>query len=196
MRKCPICNQWIQPEDEPEAVPYKNRLVHKACFNNASSKLLKDNKDHAKRVKKAKKQEERDNALEAKTESEVRQAVSEEEAKERDTYLSYLRDHVPEVTARHKALTNRYMEQFELTYPDMLKVLKYIFEVKKHIEIEDSCIVGLVPYLYEEANEYYTDLENFENRNRDKDISKMYKKNIVHIKKADTANSRMKQWDF
>lgn len=62
-----------------------------------------------------------------------------------------------------KQLTD-YENNYEFTYTGMMKALKYWYEVKKH-PLDTKQGVGIIPYIYKEAKDYYyalylADLQN------------------------------------
>ena len=57
-----------------------------------------------------------------------------------------------------------YVKEYNFTYSGMLKALKYWYEVKKH-PLDKTKGIGIIPYIYKEARDYYyalylADLQN------------------------------------
>ena len=68
-----------------------------------------------------------------------------------------------------------YIKEYNFTYSGMLKALKYWYEVKQH-PVDLNRGVGIIPYIYKNAYDYYyaiymSDLEN-QNKNFDDYIPK------------------------
>jgi hypothetical protein len=60
---------------------------------------------------------------------------------------------------RNYQLMKRYREENNYTYKGMLNSLKYFFEVKKN-DIKKSCErIGIIPYVYDEAQNYYNKID-------------------------------------
>ena len=58
------------------------------------------------------------------------------------------------IPQKYRKQVAEYEEQYEMTYSGMLKALKYWYEVKKH-PLDTSRGIGIIPYIYKEAKEYY-----------------------------------------
>ena len=63
-------------------------------------------------------------------------------------------DYIPQ---RLRKQLTQYENDYEFTYSGMMKALKYWYEIKKH-PIDRNKGVGIIPYCYEEAKQYYYSL--------------------------------------
>jgi len=59
----------------------------------------------------------------------------------------------------NNVLIKKYKEEFGFTYQGMLNSLKYFYEVRKHNIDNSEERVGIIPYVYNEAQEYYQTIE-------------------------------------
>ena len=171
--KCALCNTYIEnPSDE---VPYKNRFVHKTCFN-ASLKAIKKDKDE-KLTQKAK-ESKRGKAVKPK--AELKEAVSEEDYADKKQYYQYLRELInEELSAKVYALSDQYVSRYNFTFKEMYQTLVYLHEIIEKELVGD--IVGVIPFYFTEAQNYFRNVKQVEEINKDIDISKMYKEKIVRI---------------
>lgn len=173
--KCVLCNTYIEnPADE---VPLKNRYVHKTCFN-ASLKAIKKDKD--KRLSEKSKTSKAKTKSTAKPKAELKEAVSEEEYAEKKQYYQYLRMLIDgELTAKVYALSDQYISRYNFTFKEMYQTLVYLHEIVEKELISD--VVGLIPYYYDQAKEYFKSIDRIEEANKDIDVSDMYKEKIIKI---------------
>ncbi len=77
--------------------------------------------------------------------------------------------------AQMKQVT-QYEKEYEFTYSGMLKALKYWYEVKKN-PLDTHRGIGIIPYIYNQAKEYYyalylSDLQNQQIKNYNEFIPK------------------------
>lgn len=184
-RKCVICNEPIL--DEP-SVPYKGRYAHQRCFNVVIQTLHKDKKEKIESASKSKKTNSK-----KRTTAELKGSLSEEEYKEKQRYANYLKQLLNEekLSAKIYAVTDDYIRKYKFSYEGMYKTLVYLNEI---IEKElTGDIVGIIPYYYNEAKQYYASVDKIENVNKDIDISQMYHEKTIHIKPP---NRKIKQLDI
>ena len=77
-------------------------------------------------------------------------------------------DYVP---PRAKKQINEYIKEYNYTYSGMLKALIYFYEIK-HGSIEEAHDgVGIIPYIYQDAYNYYYNLWLAKQKNAEKEIS-------------------------
>lgn len=75
-----------------------------------------------------------------------------------------------------------YKEEYGYKYSGMLLTLKYFYEIQENpVKYNDG--VGIIPYIYEEAKEYYLDQQRI--RKEAKNIKEISKKENIEIKKND-----------
>ena len=63
-----------------------------------------------------------------------------------------------------------YVEEYNYTYSGMLKALIYWFEIKGHSIEKANGGIGIIPYVYQQAYEYYYSLWSANQKNEFKNI--------------------------
>ena len=173
-KKCLICGETILDE---QSVPYKGRFVHLQCFNIAMKTLHKDKTEKLKEKKEnipiSKKVK--------KPKMELKDSLSEEEYEYKQKYYEYLRQLINDTQLSTKiyVLSEDYIKKYNFTFKGMYLTLLYENEILGKQLTGD--IIGIIPYCYEEAKQYYISIENIKNENENVDISKMYKEKIIKI---------------
>jgi len=74
------------------------------------------------------------------------------------------------VTPRIRKQLNTYVEQYGYTYSGMHKALIYFYEVKGNSTDKANGGVGIIPYVYQDAYNYYYSLWEANQANQDKHI--------------------------
>lgn len=172
--KCALCGEYINSPSEE--LPYKSRYVHKTCFN-ASLKTLKKDKDNKLEDKAKSKTKSKSTK---KPKAELKDAVSEEEYAEKKQYYQYLRTLIDdELSAKVYALSDQYVSRYNFTFKEMYQTLVYLHEIVEKELVGE--VVGLIPYYFTEAQNYFKSIEQVEEANKDIDISKMYKQKVIRI---------------
>lgn len=181
-KKCIFCKQIIPKEEEEFCIPYKGRLAHNDCFNSAM-KLIKQDKDEQldKKCKeiKTKKSVKRPKA-------ELKDGLSDEEYKDKQEYYDYLKQilNTDKLTAKIYALSDRYLTQYGWSWGGMKNALVYMNEIKEKELTGD--VVGLLPFVYEEAEEFFNEVKMVEERSKNTSLSNMYQtKRIIYHKRPD-----------
>jgi phosphoglycerate-specific signal transduction histidine kinase len=89
---------------------------------------------------------------------------------------------IQEITSLMKIQLDKYYTDYNFTYDGMLYTLKYFFDILEN-DITKAEGIGIIPYMYQEAKEFYilkNHLEQLElNLN---DIEKTVKNKVVKIK--------------
>lgn len=67
---------------------------------------------------------------------------------------------------------------YNYTFSGIMGSLDYFFNIKKN-DIHKSKGIGIVPYIYDEAKQYFTNLNNIENKNKDIDLKNKTIKIII-----------------
>lgn len=101
------------------------------------------------------------------------------------------------VPPRAKKQINDYISQYNFTYSGMLKALTYFYEIKGG-SVEDAHEgVGILPYIYNEARDYYYGLWAAQQKNLYKDI-KQFKPEVieVHISRPERNIIKRKLFSF
>lgn len=173
-RKCVICGEWI--EDNSQSIPYKGKYAHTLCFNTALKVIKKDKDDKLKEKAETKKRAK----AAPKPKAELKDAVSEEEYAEKKQYYQYLRELInDELSAKVYALTDQYISRYSFTFKEMYQTLVYLHEIVEKDLVGD--IVGLIPYYYDQARNYYKSVERVAEINKDVDLAQMYKEKTITI---------------
>ncbi len=173
-KKCLICGETILDE---QSVPYKGRFVHLQCFNIAMKTLHKD-----KIEKLEEKKETNSNTNKTrKPKAELKNSLSEEEYENKQKYYDYLRQltNDTQLSTKIYVLSEDYIKKYNFTFHDMYLTLVYEHEILGKELIGD--IVGIIPYCYEEAKQYYISIENIKNESNNMNLSEMYKEKTIKI---------------
>lgn len=173
-RKCIVCGEWI--ENNSQSIPYKGKWSHEKCFQIAVKAIKKD-KDE----KLAEKTKSKAKAKSTpKPKAELKDAVSEEEYADKKQYYQYLRTLInEELSAKVYALSDQYVSRYNFTFKEMYQTLVYLHEIVEKELVGE--VVGLIPYYFTEAQNYFRSIEQVEEVNKNIDISRMYKEKIVRI---------------
>lgn len=170
--KCPICGNEIKPRED--VTPFKNRMAHKRCLKGIIKASDKS-----------------DTKLKVETDMPITLAIptTEAEYKEKKALLEYIKlltGRKP--TAKIYRLLEDYVKKYGFTFKGMLQGLQYYFEVLEQ-PIESDC-VGILPYIYEEAQTYMSVYEQTVLANDkityDK-LNKLYPTAKIRLKQTDTA---------
>lgn len=76
----------------------------------------------------------------------------------------------PYVNARVRKQMNDYISMYNYTYSGMLKALIYFYEVKGHSIDKANGGIGIIPFIYKDAYNYYYNLWMIRQSNEDKNI--------------------------
>ena len=82
-----------------------------------------------------------------------------------------------------KKLAERYVKENNYTYSGMLKTLKWYYEKEGHSIEKSNGSIGIIPYIYKQALNYYYALYQAQLVNKEKDLSNFTtsKERIVEI---------------
>ena len=75
------------------------------------------------------------------------------------------------VSPRVQKQIKEYKKNYNFTYSGMLKALIYFFEVKQNPIEKANGGIGILPYIYKEAYDYYYSIYLANNKNKSKDLS-------------------------
>lgn len=84
-----------------------------------------------------------------------------------DNYIMKLFN-ISYVDARIRKQINSYVEQYNYTYSGIQKALVYFYEVKGNSIKKANGGIGIVPYVYQHAYNYYLSLWQAQQKNQDK----------------------------
>ena len=82
------------------------------------------------------------------------------------------------VPPRAKKQINEYIQEYNYTYSGMLKALVYFYEIRGGSVDEAHEGVGILPYIYNDARDYYYNLWLAQQKNIYKDI-KEFKPEVI-----------------
>lgn len=72
-----------------------------------------------------------------------------------------------------------YVTTYKYTYSGIHGSLVYFFEIKKGDLRKTNGGIGIVPYIYNDAKEYFQELRNIEEKNQDKDYNNQRIKIVI-----------------
>lgn len=171
-KKCVICGESIT---DGQGVPYKGRFAHPNCFNIAIKTLQTDKAERLIQKEKPEKTKTK------KANAELKMSLTEEEYQDKKQYYSYIKDLIQEdqLSAKVYVLTDEYIKKYGFTFKGLYLTLVYLKEILEKELTGD--VVGILPYYYEEAKQYYTTIEKISAENKDVSFSNMYKEKIIKI---------------
>lgn len=102
-------------------------------------------------------------------ENEANKTQEEKDQEALESYIMKLFDE-PFVNARIRKQINDYREQYNYSYSGMLKTLIYWYEIKNNSTEKANGGIGIIPYVYKQASDYYYALYLAQLANEDKDI--------------------------
>jgi hypothetical protein len=113
-----------------------------------------------------------------------------------DKYIMNL-FHIDCISAKIKKQIKTYIEEYHYTYTGILKTLIYWFDIKNNSIDKANGGIGIVPWAYGSAMEYYYNMYLAQTANKDKDI-KNYKTNVRNIEIAppQTTTKRIKLFNL
>lgn len=118
---------------------------------------------------------------------------SEEEFQQRKELVSYLKQllQTEEINAKVLHLLETYRKKYRWSDENIKKALVWFYELQE--ETKDSAYkkrlypdkVGILPYIYDEAMNYYQTIEVAEELNKDVDIPQLYNSKLIRIKRKE-----------
>jgi len=172
-RKCVICSNWIEKGDE--TVPYKNRLAHVQCFNSMMKMAVKSNSERkAVKSKKAKKINPKSAVL--------GDCLTEEESKQKRSLISYIEELFGEkANAKTYTQIKNLMRDYPyFTYVGLEQSIRFFYEIKENPITNQG--LGIVPYVYDQAQEYFKNLGEVQSHNASiSNVNELYAHKKVRI---------------
>lgn len=172
-RKCVICSNWIEKGDE--TVPYKNRLAHVQCFNSMIKMAVKSNSERkAVKSKKAKKINPKSAVL--------GDCLTEEESKQKRSLISYIEELFGEkANAKTYTQIKNLMRDYPyFTYVGLEQSIRFFYEIKENPITNQG--LGIVPYVYDQAQEYFKNLGEVQSHNASiSNVNELYAHKKVRI---------------
>lgn len=172
-RKCVICSNWIEKGDE--TVPYKNRLAHVQCFNSMMKMAVKSNSEKkAAKSKKTKKINPKSTVL--------GDCLTEEESKQKRSLISYIEELIGEkANAKTYTQIKNLMRDYPyFTYVGLEQSIRFFYEIKENPITNQG--LGIVPYVYDQAQEYFKNLGEVQSHNASiSNVNELYAHKKVRI---------------
>lgn len=172
-RKCVICSNWIEKGDE--TVPYKNRLAHVQCFNSMMKMAVKSNSEKkAAKSKKTKKINPKSAVL--------GDCLTEEESKQKRSLISYIEELFGEkANAKTYTQIKNLMRDYPyFTYVGLEQSIRFFYEIKENPITNQG--LGIVPYVYDQAQEYFKNLGEVQSYNASiSNVNELYAHKKVRI---------------
>lgn len=172
-RKCVICSNWIEKGDE--TVPYKNRLAHVQCFNSMMKMAVKSNSEKkAAKSKKTKKINPKSTVL--------GDCLTEEESKQKRSLISYIEELFGEkANAKTYTQIKNLMRDYPyFTYVGLEQSIRFFYEIKENPITNQG--LGIVPYVYDQAQEYFKNLGEVQSHNASiSNVNELYAHKRVRI---------------
>lgn len=76
-----------------------------------------------------------------------------------------------------------YIKDYNYTYSGILKTLIYFYNIQKNDISKSNGGIGIVPYVYQQAHDYYKELWETQQKNAAKDLSQYRpKENVITIR--------------
>ena len=120
----------------------------------------------------------------------------EKDRKDLEEYIMQLLDETF-VNARVRKQIKTYKEEYNYSYSGILKALKYFYEVKKNSTEKANGGIGIVPFVYKDAFNYYYSLWLAQQRNENKKIELYIPKvNEIRISRPVARLKRKKRFSF
>lgn len=176
-KKCSLCGKPIRPTETH--VPYKGKFVHDHCFNDAMKALGEGKKA---RLNASAEQKKKKDASKKKAQAELKDGMSEEDYAKKKHYYEYLKELLndEQLTAKQFAVSERYIERYNFTFEGMYQTLVYLNEILEKELVGD--IVGIIPYYYSEAEQFYKELRQIADNNKKINLNKLYSdKRVIKI---------------
>lgn len=76
----------------------------------------------------------------------------------------------PYINARVRKQMNDYIKEYQYTYSGMLKALVYFYEIKGNNKNKANGGIGIIPFIYKDAYNYYYNLWMIQQSNENKNV--------------------------
>ena len=119
-----------------------------------------------------------------------------QDKKELEEYIIHLLK-IPKIDARIQKQIKKYVDEYNYTYSGMKKALIYFYEVQGHSIEKANGGVGIIPYIYTQAFNYYYALWEAQQKNVNKDVEAYIPKvRVIHIKEPQIKIKKRKMFSF
>lgn len=98
--------------------------------------------------------------------------VKTKEDLDKEKFEEYVKNLLGEsyINARVRKQMNDYIKEYQYTYSGMLKALVYFYEVKGNNKNKANGGIGIIPFIYKDAYNYYYNLWMIQQSNKDKNV--------------------------
>lgn len=177
-RICPLCNEIVSKE---ESFEYKGRYYHEKCFvkysKNTTKEKVKQKKEKQK-VEKAKKE------IQQETLVLIESDIPDDEILAKEKVINYLKQllNADQLNVKIYKLLKDYYTTYKFSYEGMLITLKYFYEIQENPIVSDC--VGIIPYVYEEAQKYEKIKKTIIKQIEEIDLNNIVINKTIKIKKS------------
>lgn len=184
-RICPLCNEAVSKE---ESFEYKGRYYHEKCFVKYSKKTTKEKvkqKKEKQKIDKTKKE------IQQETLIPIEQDMSDKEILAKEKVIIYIKQllNVDQLNVKIYKLLKDYYTTYKFSYEGMLITLKYFYEIQENPVVSDC--VGIIPYVYEEAQEYEKLKKSVIKQVENIDLKNIVSNRIIKIKKSEENKNKL-----
>lgn len=154
---CPICTQTV---DKDKAYEYKGKYYHNKCFTKFSKQTTVEKTAELKEKQKL-------NAIKQTIEKEsqiIETNLTDDEIIFKDKVIKYIKELLDcnILNVKIYALLKNYISTYKFSYQGIYIALKYFYQIQENPVVSD--IVGILPYIYEEAQQYEIMKKEFQNQ--------------------------------
>lgn len=114
---------------------------------------------------------------------ELAMASKSKEEQDKENLEEYIKTlfNIPSLTPKIRQQIKEYITKENFTYSGILATLKYSFEIKHNDISKANGGIGIVPYLYQEAKQYYQKLYFANKRNEQKIADSSNEKKVIEV---------------
>ena len=178
---CIFCHKKI--EDDNDKVAYKNRYAHRNCYYSFVQETTNSSIETQEKKKRGRKKKADIESSNAKIQT-VSKALSNEEIDGEKQFITYMKTLLGtnKLPVQSVALAKNYIKTYQFTYDGIVQALRYWYEDKGN-NCSGNNPIGIVPYIYNDAQKYFQDLAQVQKTNAEIDTSGFYQKTQVYISK-------------
>jgi hypothetical protein len=184
-RVCPLCSKTVTVE---ESFEYKGKFYHEKCFTKFSKQ---ENKEKIKQKKEKKIVEQTKKNIQKDTHISIESEITDKDILAKEQVILYLKKllNLNKLNVKIYKLLKDYYTTYKFSYEGMLIALKYFYETQDNPIVSDC--VGIIPYIYEEAQEYEKIKQRINKETNTLDIKNIVTEKVVKITKKNTTNDKL-----
>ncbi len=182
--KCAYCHKEIEKPDDidnGEVLIATKKYAHRQCFQ-----IYVAGTATKKREMQANRAAQKKNAPKQITVNAVRKGKTEAEYQEERQFLADVKNVLKSGFAPVETLSiqKNYEEKYKITKEQFLMAIKYFYVIKGNTPTEHP--FGIIPYVINEAINFYSHLDDVKKQNNEFDITAMYKQErVVYVSSGD-----------